>query len=94
MASMPTVAIEIDGVPFTLQLAQGDYVRAERDGHEFSKDMPASHVAMATVTWHALSRLKRKGEIKAEIPEDFEAFLDGLDFPEDQPEDEDPEGNG
>lgn len=94
MASMPTVRLAIDGEEYTIQLAQGDYVRAERDGHTFSADMPASHVAMACVTFHAISRLRRRGEITADLPSDFEDFLDVFDFPDDQPEMDDPEGNG
>lgn len=93
MATMPLIRLGLDGVEFSIQLAQGDYVRAERDGHTFEKGAPPSHVAMASVTFHALSRLKRKGEIASEVPTDFEDFLDGLEFPDDQPEEDDPEGN-
>lgn len=89
---MPTIRVLIDGQEFDVVLAQGDYVRAERDGLATDGDM--NKVGMSTVIWHALNRLKRKGVITADLPATFDDFLDSMELPPDMEEETDPKGSG
>lgn len=94
MNKLPTIAVEIDGDRVEIQLAQADYVRAEKDGYRFGEGQDPGAMGLAVVAWHAVTRAKRKGLIAIDVPETFDDFLDGYDFPADQPEDDDPTGEG
>lgn len=93
MAYMPTVAIELDGVPIELKLAQGDYVRAEADGVDQAQINSGSFEAIARVTFHALQRAKRKGLVALDVPETWDDFLDAFSLADEQPEETDPKGS-
>lgn len=89
---LPTVRVLLDDVPVEVQLAQGDYVRAERDGYRFTEHDAPSSVANACVCFHALARAKRRGLIDGDVPETFDDFLDAFAWDIDFEEPEDPEG--
>lgn len=92
--TMPLIAVEIDGQRVEIQLAQADYVRAEKDGFRFVDGENPGGLGLATIAWHAVCRAKRRGLIDITVPDSFEDFLDGYEFPKDQPKEADPEGEG
>lgn len=89
MPALPQLEIILDDVTLTVQTAPGDYVRAERDGYGFV-DGNLNSAAKAAVAFHALQRLKRKGEITEEVPDSFEDFLDSFDLPDMEVEEDEP----
>ncbi len=88
---MPSVVVTLDGVPFTLRLAHGDYIRAEHDGATDQDLSKPTRYGVALVTFHALQRLKRKGEIDGDVPSSYEDYLDAYAPSSEDPEDEDPD---
>lgn len=85
---MAKIRVLVDGNAVDLELAPGDYVRAERDGHRFTEDQEPSGEANACVAFHALCRAKRRGLVDVDVPATFDDFLDVFAFPLDQPDDD------
>ena len=81
---MPEVMGSISAVRFNGTPIAGEILTCDLIRYEMLWGPPSATLTVpeqARLAWVIAQRLARTGELAADIPADFDAFLDGVDFP-------------